>query len=326
MIRAMCGYPDEESEVRPHAMRAVNPFQCDSMDAWQRSALQRGRMYRKLVDPKRAIPYILGIDSLSAKLMEETSDKIETVGTPGRQHSFEAQAVKKWVTTYQKAMENQPFILAAINHVARDKQQNTMELTRHKPGGRYFSYLESLDFDLKRIGRSEVTRPDFESPVPKVTTNKILIKVEKNSLGDTGNKCFGYVRWYYTMPQPHHMNPDSPRQRMEWLWGQSLVELLDVTQDSCTLDANGKDALRDICHVVCKVKSRKIYSCKQVPESKDGIPADQLGRLIESDPALRLAIQQFHGVTLYDVFRPMTNFVEQLNIQQSKKAKEDEDD
>lgn len=326
MILAMCGYPDEEIELRPTAMRAVNPFICPSMDEWQRTALRRAKAYRKLVDPKRCIPYILGIDSFTAKLMEETSDKIERDGIPGRQHSFEAQAIKKWAITYCKEMNHYPTIIAGINHVARDRQPNTMELTRHKPGGRYLNYLETLDFDVKKLGKTLVTKPNFETPVPSVQTNKIMIKAEKNSLGMSGKKCITYVRWYYTMPEAHHINPDSPRQRMHWLWGRALVEHLDVTADTCTLDEHGKDQLRSICHVVCKNKSASIYSCRQVPESKNGMPAEELGRIIETDPKLRLAIQQFHGVTLYDEFRPFTNYKELMNIQDIKKAKEDADD
>lgn len=325
MNLAITGYPDELRESRPGSLAAVYVHKGDSMDAWMTRGLDRAEVYAKNGDPTRAVPYILGIDSIAAKLLDETTDKIASEGVPSRQFSREAQAIKRWISTYQGIMAEWPSILIAINHVARDPIPGTRSMSRHKPGGRYLGFAESVDLDLAASGKTVKTTAPEGYPVPYIATNKIKITVAKNSLGETHNSCFGYVRWHYYWPAKNMLDPDSPRQHMRWLWGKTLVEMLNTYDAHTNLDAHGKSMLRDICHVEVVVKTRDLWRCRQLPETENGIPADELGQMIELNTKMRMALQAFYGVTRYSVYEPMTNYAKQMQIQRKVKAKEDSD-
>lgn len=325
MWRAICGYPDELAVYRPGKMVSSWIHKGNSMDSWMEKGMERGKHYAKMADPDRAIPYILGIDSVAAKLLDDTMDKIEAEGVPQRQFSMEAQSIKRWVGTYQNLMGEWPFILAVINHVARDPIPRTQNMSRHKPGGRYLGYAESIDLDMAAAGKTTRRRAPEGAPVPFIATNKIKITVAKNSLGETHRSFYAYVEWHYEYPGPQFYKPQDQRQRMRWLWGKSLVESINTYAEYCKWDAGVKNALRDICHVEPVVKSADLWRCRQMKHTEHGIPAEDLGRMIELDPVMRHGLQVFHGVTQYDVFEPFTNYASQLQVQMSKKAKADRD-
>lgn len=322
LASAICGYRDEMMLTRPDKMLAVNPFESSTMNDWQSLIQQRVKAYTKAIDPKRHIPFLIGIDSLTAKLLQETYDSIEKEGYASRAYAIEAFSLKQFVSKITGDITGYPMIVAAINHVARDKDPGKFGAeVRRKPGGRFQDYQQTFDFDLKPQMKPQKRHVELTETqtYPYIHTNVLRFKVEKSSLGETFRTCRLFLEWTHTRAE--HFNPltnkvelSSPRQRMWWKWGQSLAYHLS---DKCLeFDSRMKQLLKSVVDI--RYENETSYRCPTF--GRAAFDPETLGRMIECDPVMSFKIKELFGVMEYPVFEPLTNYTEMAQTLRGIKA------
>ena len=322
---SIVGFPDELDIVNPDGMTPVMPFRCDDMNEWQSLIQQRIKSYKKTIDPKRQIPFLLAVDSLTAKLLKESYDAIEKEGHAGRAFSVEANSIKRFMSKVSKDMEDHPMIFLAVNHVAREKEPGKFQETRRKPGGRFMSYQETFDLDLKAVGKTSKRNTPEGYRYPYIHTDTVKMTVEKSSVGETGTSCVLFVD--YTMSNRVELATGEivefdgeHRRRTSWCWGRSLCNLL------CNENKNVVGRHRKMLDDVCKVRkdSPLLYQCPQI--SSKSMDGEKLGRLIAENTKIVEQLYQMYGVTKYPIFEPYGNYAVMRGGRQAANAKKEFDD
>lgn len=304
LIWSICGYPDYLEMERPELLRPVIPTVCDSMDEWQAIWQNRLESYRKLIPRNRQIPLLGAVDSLTAKMLEETYKKIETVGSAQRTFSIEAFSIKQWLSKVLSDMEHLPVILFLVNHVRRIKETEYVE-RREKPGGKYVGYAETLDFDLKPMGKPQREKLPATAEYPFETYNRVKLKVEKSSLGETHRSVPLIFRYTMVNPPKYAMDQDSLRQESQWMWGESLSWFLSDKYE-------GNELLRDRLNDIVDVKAvggkgGHFYTCKRL-FGKEVVHGEELGQAIEADEKIMYELRRVFGVVKYPRFEPFTDY------------------
>jgi hypothetical protein len=324
LVSAICGYEDEHLALRPDSLYAVKAHRSGSMNEWQKIILSRLKEYEKLADPKRGLPYLIILDSITAKLLDSTAKKIVKEGMADRAFSIEADSIRRFMATVMNKIEDYPIVFMGVNHVRRDKEIGKFAEVRSKPGGRYLSYQEIFDLDMKQFKKPwKINSPD-NIDYAFIHMNATKLTVEKSSIGQTFNSCVLYYSYTYSnyceMPDGSIIAFKSKdphvklRQRSKWEWGRSLCNKIATASKDIVGKQRAK--LNDVCRV--DAANELVATCKQI--SKVAMDSEKLGRLIMQDERMCEKIADIFAVQQYPVYEPGTDYCGIRGIERKKKS------
>lgn len=167
---------------------------------------------------KDEIPLIIGIDSLSATLSEETIRRFESNrGVPERRYSTEALKLTDWFRGLYTRLHDKPYFVAAINH---EKQKTTpMGLpSYYVPGGIAQSFHASYKLQMAKLGEIKQTAKGWQG-------NSIKLKMIKNSFGTTNVSINADIIWK-TEKRISKKGKSYTYQVTIWNWYKGTAELL----------------------------------------------------------------------------------------------------
>lgn len=273
--------------------------QADSMEAWMRSAYKyldwfkdNCRKPRERNKPLgRILPFSFSVDSVVAKAVEEAQDKFElNQGAPTRRFGDEARTLTDWFKIFPRYMKNWPVIALLVNHdKPKPNPKNASMVTHHAPGGVSQAYHATF-----RLLTSKVR--DIDRNAAGVEGCEIQIKLDKSSAGVTGSRV--KVRFLWRFDHPEDGGPAV--QSAWWDWDRATTETLYELFD--TVGVQGR-SLKAECGL--KKAAGDMWSCPQagIPHS-DPMPADVVGRAINSNPELSAKLENILEIIQYPVFQP----------------------
>lgn len=167
---------------------------------------------------KDELPLIIGIDSLSATLSEETLKRFESNrGIPERRYSTEALKLTDWFRGLYNYLHDKPYFVAAINH-EKQKATPTGLPSYYVPGGIAQSFHASYKLQMAKVGEIKQTAKGWQG-------NSIKFKMIKNSFGTTNVSINADIIWK-TEKRVTKSGKSYTYQNTYWNWHKGTVELL----------------------------------------------------------------------------------------------------
>lgn len=326
LIGSIMGYAEEYISQGKHS-----PFLCHestNMESWQSASLQRinqamalfnkgSKSFDVIKGARCPIHYV--VDSIMGQNLLETDTNVAEDGATGRRFATEAASLTTYLKTMQSLVSQGPFLLTLINHA----KPSTTQVRRgpydkqeySSPGGkqvRFQSTYRIMLFKTKKMLEieDETTRSLFRKGYT------IRMELTKSSLGeDQTNLNVQYV-WRY-LPCPI---TGKVRQRGEFRWNAAIVGLL--MKEIEKIDAVGakKLALEKLDSIVhFRFLSGDKYTSKTFDVgSANPISANDLGALIQNDPAIVEGLRDFFGIKRYNVWDQRESFFKLRTDLQSK--------
>jgi RecA/RadA recombinase len=276
---------------------------CDSMDAWQQHVTLTLRTIRDIMDGKgkrergtgRTWPVLEVIDSLTAKNLTASDDRIDKAGFASAAHPAEAGSITKFMKRLQRVLDHYPISMVIINHLKLQENPNGPQPIRHTPGGKHVAFQESLEIEFTRIGHVEqVDKEGLD----------VKLRVRKNALGSPDRSIVVPIRWW-SAPQIDAQAGKKPvsRQRTVWDWYTATTKLL----------LNDKLVRRTAVREVIDVRAIKgKFWSKRLKISKDApVSAQSFGRAIQRNDAVLRELRQVFGIKMRPVLDPRIGYAKQ---------------
>ncbi len=277
---------------------------CDSMDAWQQHVTLTLRTIREIMDGKgkrergtgRTWPVLEVIDSLTAKNLTASDDRIDKAGFASAAHPAEAGSITKFMKRLQRVLDHYPISMVIINHLKLQENPNGPQPIRHTPGGKHVAFQESLEIEFTRIGHVEqVDKEGLD----------VKLRVRKNALGSPDRSIVAPIRWW-TAPAIDAQAGKKPvsRQRTVWDWYTATTKLL--INDKLVR----RTAVREVIDVRT-AKGGKFWS-KRLRISKDApVSAQAFGKAIQRNAEVLRELRQVFGIKMRPVLDSRIGYAKQ---------------
>ena len=286
-----------------HAETAFLRDQCDSMNDWQKKLLFSMRNVRLIMDGTgkrndrgigRIFPALEVIDSLTAKNLESSDERIEKAGFAQSAHPTEAGSITKYMKMIQKILDRYPVALLLINHLKLQEQQGSPQPLRHRPGGKHVAFHETVELEFKNIGKIDLK--DKEGV-------KIKVRCRKNNLGTNDHQIEVPVRWWYTPQFDANVGREVRRQKTGWYLHEATVNL--ITHPDFKYRG-------DVKEVLDFQVNKKRYSSKRLKIRKDDpVSVTAFGRAIFKDVSLMAELRSILGIKVRPVLDPRIGYSKQ---------------
>jgi hypothetical protein len=225
LAKAFCGYPGEEdyTPVVPRELRNMQEWQIhinNYLDACV-TAMEKGFTDRtgKKHPPGIEMPIGIVVDSVVAQLTESQTNKISSEGGSDRGFAVHVKSLGDWIAVLQAKITCRPFVMLLINHIS-EEQVSMFEKEIKQKGGRRIGYESSLIL-LLSSSKESITVVDKPGYAPEESDTLLTFKLSKSSMGVSRRVL--KVRLH---TQHEIVGPGEARQRNQFLWGESLVEIL----------------------------------------------------------------------------------------------------
>lgn len=265
----------------PGHVTALKSFRAGTMNEYMRMTYAHLKAYKaKMAEKfgsKRHIPFVIGIDSLTAKLAEETLTTFEDNGGVSMQRfAFEAKILNDWFRVVPNYINKWPAIVIGINHdQQKPGSRPGMPTVHHTPGGFGQGYAASAQILMTGSG-------DLKRTAAGVGGQEIEFKITKGSLAPTGNKITAELKWQTVVEEVDGVQ----KQVMKswWDWDKATVVMLESIIDNKLSGERGRN-LQDLLGLYKKTGGR--YSCKAAGVTADSpLFPSELGAVIESNAEL----------------------------------------
>lgn len=280
---------------------------CESMNDWQSKLIASMKYVKRAMDGNgrkqpglgRIFPVLEVIDSLTAKNMDTSDERIEKAGFAQSSHPVEAGSITKFMKFVQKTLDHYPIALLLINHLKiQGDPGNPAQQIRHTPGGKHVAFAETIELEFAK--RAKIELKDKEGLL-------INIRCRKNSLGTFDHRITVPVRWWYAMTQDASAGKrEVLRQRTVWDWHEATTMLLT--------DANFRlrATVRDILDIQEVRSGGKRYASKRLRIRKDAaVTAHAFGKAICSNSEVLAELRAAMGIKCRPALDPSLGYAKQ---------------
>jgi hypothetical protein len=253
--------------------------------------------------PGRRVPFVVGIDSLTAKM---TADAVKTTaaakGVTGRRFADEARSLNDWFKYVPPLLRGWPFGLVAVCH---DKEKAVEgrpgQKMHHTPGGAAPKYYATYRLLLQRTKALPQTATGWEG-------NRIKLSTEKNSMGTSRLWIEADIRWVVAAT-PSRSGVVTVGQRTVWDFDKATTELLYRLKSD--KGARGR-AVDEVVGIVKQTNGR--YSAKPLGIAPgDALPPAEFARVLEGRPELLAELEPRLGIHPSRIFDQTQDFSDQLD-------------
>lgn len=314
---------EEEKKIEERKQRKAR--EKAEADGMRLVAKKPGRFgQKKKTEPKvhvpgtgRKAPVCIGVDSISAVLIDKFAQEMLDNGSPELHHPQHARLLSDFLKVAPKRLARYPMSLVMVSHLRETQHhQNPNIKNRVTTGGAAPGFQASLELDMRRKGAHQGLdmHPDFG----ELHSIPINIRICKNSLAPhefiTVPMC-----WYFDQ---NNRNPitGEPRQRSFFDWHTASLELL---KDCMRPGEAGKGFstqrakdLRDLLDLGLDENKRKAWSKTLGVSSDDRMTYQKLGELLEakiqSDAEFRKNLYSILGIRRRYLFKPGVDMLDQI--------------
>lgn len=278
----------------------------DTMGEWMGHAHDAVKWLKKICgdEPKsskkgttlgRAIPFIIGVDSLMSCLTEDTVAAIrDNNGSPTIGYPREANILTQWFKFFIKEIANWPISVWVVNH--GKLQINTMHGIEkfYAPGGAAQNFHMSYRFLFRHV--QDIKRNDTG-----VEGQTIKIKNDKNSFGVTNAVVEVDMLWKYE----EDPITGERKQLAWWDWDSATTFACDDAATSRPGHVVGERG-RKIKEILgLRKEARGMWSCSTLDVSpSDPVDAATMGKMINTNKELMKALEEAFEIKQIPVMVP----------------------
>lgn len=297
--------------------KSLGVVPCDSINEWQKywqesvtKVQQKMTGDSKTLGMGRIVPYLLIVDSIMGKLMQESIDKITQDGSAGRAHPIEAMSITYFLKANAHKLRKWPFSAVTINHLKTKKSESGGPPDKSRTGGQTIDFQGSFELEMSRIGRISTA---------KLSGNEVKLVCEKNSYGqDKRQIVVNTIWWDEEIPHPDSGAPC--RQATIWDWHAATVRLIGSLEGEL-----GTEARRIAGGVSLLNKTRALapkLGFKKTEANKNGYSYNQIGQAINDNPDMMRALRLLLGIRERKIFRNDIDYLDQLQMLKNEIAGE----
>lgn len=298
---------DKDTPILRLSLTDYNPkygkaYRCDSMDDFQKKVRDGFTRMGKIASKSGLgwrTPFVIGIDSLTAKMTEEAYKTVDAAeGATKRRYSDEARSLADWFKVATRYLRGKPFSLVCVRHDKPTKNKYGHDV-HTGPGGAAPKFYATYEILMLKRGRLKMNADGWEA-------NRIEFSTEKSSLGSDQRKFTAEFAWRPSQ-RPNKKGDLVASQDSAWNWHKATTELLmRLSNDKGVF---GK-AVDDIVGIDV---SRNRYTSSTLGIKGDqALPPTEFGRLIESCPDLLKELHPRIGIATGNVFDAEIDLPDQL--------------
>lgn len=212
----------------------------------------------------RTMPFVVGVDSLMAKLPEHTLSTFEKQGgevTP--RFGEAANSIAQWFRFATNELHGWPFCLVGVNH-DKEKSDRHGNPNHNAPGGSSQTFMATTRILCEKVNYLKRSAEGVEG----VT---VRCKTDKNSASTTGQYLEVDFKW----------NATGERQVSWWDWDKATVLLLHALMENES--ASVADPIKDLTGL--SKKNAGAWMAKPLGVTEYVSPSE-LGKVIEASPVM----------------------------------------
>lgn len=240
-------------------------------------------------EPMWSVPIGQVVDSVIGTTTDRVFEKKHQHGVTQQEFGPEANLLNRESKTWHRYLDDTSMFLVLVNH-DKPKTDKFGNLVHAYQGGKALRFYATLELVIARAGRYQ--EAGRSGHLYRMTP------VKPSFAPDDGRSIVvPYYAW-------RDFTPKGPRDEGRWAWHVSTVRLFG--------DLAKSERFKPLYKVLCDVADVRVLSEKRCCCPKLGIPAsssvthEELGRAIDSDPALRSQLQEIMGVQQFKVVEPGT--------------------
>lgn len=291
-------------------------FSCATIDDYQRLVSDLVKKITAVLTsvngPGRRVPYVLGIDSLTAKMTAGALAVVEKAhGVTERRFADEARSLSDWFKTVPALLQNMPISLIAINHDKPAPGKLPGQVIHKSPGGAAPLYHATYRIYMEKRKKIERRADGYKG-------NVIKLVLDKNSLGTDKYTIDAEVRWGDVAVQRADGSVTYVQHSL-WDWDKATGELLARLVEDRDDKSPQTEELRDTLGLGRSGKSfwSKALGIKQA----DAVRAEDIGKMIEQDGTLKAKLDACLSVRQATVFNHNEDFLVQIKKARANSAK-----
>lgn len=243
----------------------------------------------------RIAAFCFVIDSLMSGLAETNYDKIDADGAPKMSFPVEARKISDYLKVMPKWIRGWPMTVIGINHKKVNKNPDGT-VTVSIPGGKSLKFHESMEIDMRRIGREGERIRDREKFV------RVSLETTKNSTSSRGSIEVEVVWWF---DEDDRNELGQPKQRTIFDWHSATIELLSG------FEGGRKTEIDEIVDLHLNRDTRRVWSdALGIPEKKP-VRWREAGAMLEERPDLLGRLYDVLGIRRRVLFKPGLDFLSQ---------------
>jgi hypothetical protein len=284
------------------------PVKCETINDYQQTVDHYLDWYvgacAKVDGPGKRVPFIIGIDSLVAKLTAEASKKIsDNSGAPERRFADEARSLADWFKYIPSKLQGYPLCLAAVNHDKPKADQNGQPM-HHSPGGTAPNFFATYKILTARVRTIKQNQNGWEG-------NRIKLSMEKNSLAADRRSIEVELMWRVG-PGPSRSGGTTTVQETKWNWAKATTEILYYLCQSENRKNTGRRGARTAEILgIQKASGGRYYSKALDVPSSDPLLPEAFGLYVETRRDLLDLLEPELGIHRSIEYRPHVDYDEQ---------------
>lgn len=297
MRLALTGYRKDAGWVR----------RCASMNDFQSAVYEYINWFQGIcgaaAGPGRRVPFVLGVDSLMAKLTDEATAVMEkNSGVPTRRFADEARSLSDWFKDVPGRLQGWPFNLITINHDKPKPGAHAGQVVHQSPGGSAPNFYATYKILVQKIAQIKQQATGWEG-------NKLKLTMEASALGASHRTIDAEIVWRM---EPTESITGKPImiQRAMWDWGKATIEMLHNLVVRKDKEGARAAAIREIIGIG-KGTAGKYYATGLGVPASQAMPARQLAALLESNREVLDALEPRLGIHSSYQYQPGRLFDEQ---------------
>lgn len=266
----------------------------------------------------RIAPICLGVDSLSAVLIERFMDEMLDEGAPDLNHPLGAKLLSDFFKVGPKSLTLYPITFMAVSHL-RHKQaspQTPHIQERVTTGGKAPRFQMTTEIEMKRLNKGQEAYS--HDKYGEIFYIPLSMLIRKNSLAphEFLNVKMG---WYF---DPDDIDPltGEKRQKSFFDWHSATIELL---MDCAKAGTSGKGfsagragGIRDLIDLHGDSNRRLLWSKALEIGEKEKVNYFEAGQILEAkiqaEPEFRNQLYELMGIRQRRMFQPGVDLREQI--------------
>lgn len=304
-------------------------------EEWQELFVADSKAIHKYHDDsanKSVVPFLLGVDSVSAVDIDRRVEKATDAGHAAAGHPALARNLSEFMRTALIPMlRRYPITLVATNHLKEEIDGGIFGAPKkYAPGGAALDFYATVTLDMERISAKALNQRGK-------TGQTVRITAAKNNLGAPHKQIEVNLLWYEDIADVRTQAKTMERRMSQffyWDWHTASVRLLVDMQDTERKLAPGVSPklpglLREVCDIEYKHGTKTsdnplVWSkALDIPKS-EALPEVEAALRLEESPAVLKLVHGLLGINTYKVCDPAVRYREQVLAELREKQQIDQ--
>lgn len=294
-----------------------------TVEEWQTHYIRDCKKIQSYYDDTKneaVVPFIIGVDSISAVDIERRVEKANDEGHAAAGHPALARNLSDFMrTALVPTLRHYPITFVATNHLKEEIDGGIFGAPKkYAPGGAALDYYATMILDMERASNKMIEANGRTGQAVRITATK-------NNLGAPGHKIVVNLLWYNKIGEgvdAEGQKEYSNVQHHYWDWHTASARLLIEMQDSERKLPPGTDPklpglIKEVCDLEYKHGTKNsdtplVWSKALGISKADAVPEVEAAMQLEENPQIVGVLHGLLGINKYKVCDPAVRYRAQI--------------